>query len=377
MSYQCWSNEDDNNTKLPDYKVYFQSDIYENKQKDTLEFYYFLAATRKLFNLKSLCPRNLYSICPQEDRAAQSVTNSQYLTSNTSNKQCTMLLLLNLAKPQWITIGCHDKLVKQVVCSYKKEHSSDSHVLITSKRHICERTSVLYKGWCFLFFPCTSSSCTISKIIATCRNLNLLNVFQDEISLDLFTVIQESISIQNIYFAVLNKEMMKLNYFYAKRNTAISRQKGSILGSVDSKNSNIFFPCKTLKFEQSIQNELIFGSWSKYFVSINFLCDVRNDNISSNNNVNPICNFPFLFYKSITGKYKSYSQQKIYEIKHLPQINSHMEDHKYSHYNILSNEEMFQQNSIRLTCQNSPFKWYNFSHVCIFRLDKKFPPVAM
>ena len=57
------------------------------------------------------------------------VTKYPYITSNTNSEQCTLLLLLNLAKPQWIPVGCHDKLVNHVVCFAKKEDSNNSHTL--------------------------------------------------------------------------------------------------------------------------------------------------------------------------------------------------------------------------------------------------------
>ena len=327
----------------------------------------FLSIISKVYNLKIPC-QNLYSICPLEDRATHVITKSINTVSNINNKQCTLLLLLNLAKPEWIPVGCHDKLVKYVVCFSKTEYSNKDHVLDTVKTVICERTSILYKDECFLFFPCQSQPCTISRIITGCRNLDLFNVFDDEESLDFFTVIYGSMSLQNIYFAVFNKEMRKLVYFYAKRNTRIWMGNVAIMRSSNSKNCSTYFPCKFQKFQQIINHELVYKHPNAYFISMNFLCETKNnDNTKSNSN--PICNVSFLFYKSITGKYLAYSQQTNNDVEQSIPQNFNLEEYELLESNSQSADEILHQNIIKLTCQNSQSKWYKFSHVCIYRLD--------
>ena len=238
MSYQCWSTMHHYHNKLPDYKVYFQSDIYEGESSNSILL---LAFVRFQYKLTGLCPKNDHSICPLEDVTTSLVTKYPYITSNTNSEQCTLLLLLNLAKPQWIPVGCHDKLVNHVVCFAKKEDSNNSHTLGTSKTYICKRTSILYKRWCFVFFACVSKACTISNIISTCGKLNLFNVFDDEKSLNLLNVIYEAISLHNIYFAVLNKGMRNLYYFYAKRNMKTWMGNAAIIKSNNSKNGYTHF----------------------------------------------------------------------------------------------------------------------------------------
>ena len=256
MTYQCWFNISSQGINLPDYKLYFQSDIYKEKVKISLSLKA-LVFTLRILNRTTPCPKNVYSICPLEDRAIHLITKTINTVSNKKNKQCTLLLLLNLAKPEWIPVGCHDKLVKDVVCFSKTEHSNQDRVLNTVKTVICNRTSILYKGECFLFLPCQSQPCTISSIITGCRNLDMFNVFDNEESLDLFTVIYGSMSLQNIYFAVFNKGMRKLVYFYAKRNTTIWMGNVVIMRSSNTKNCSIYFPCKFQKFQQIVNHELV------------------------------------------------------------------------------------------------------------------------
>ena len=346
--------------KLPDYKVYFQSGVYEGESSNSILL---LAFVRFQYKLTGLCPKNNYSICPLEDVATSLVTKYPSLVSNKNSEQCTLLVLLNLAKPQWIPVGCHDKLVNHVVCFAKKEYSNNNHTLDTNKTYVCKRTSILYKGWCFVFFACVSKACTISSIISTCEKLNLFNVFDDEKSLNLLNVIYEAISLHNIYFAVLNKGMRNLYYFYAKRNMKTWMRNAAIIKSNNSKNGYTHFSCKYNKTRQNINNELVYRNSNSYFISINYLCDRTNYN-ARNNYINQICNCSFLFFKSIAGKYISYSQRTFNGLEHL-----HLRECKSLHCNIRSNNEMLYQSTIKLTCQSN---YYNYSSMCIFRLDNNF-----
>ena len=349
-------------TKLPDYRIYSQSHIYEGmiQRIDVLQ-----AVFRIKSNLEAPCPRNYYSICPPEDYASSFVTKYLYHMSNTISEQCTLLLLLNLAKPQWIPVGCHEKIVNHVICFSKRKFSNHNHTLDTSKTYICKRASILYKGWCFLFFSCVSNPCIISNIISTCEKLNFLNVFDVKKSLGLFNVIFESISLQNMFFIALNKEKRKLHYFYAKRNTR-SWMETVLTKSNINKKSYAYFSCKFKKYKHNINNELVYRNSNSHFISLKFLCDRANYN-HMKNNINSICNTSFLFFLTISGNYLPYSQQIINENEHL-----HLEDCKPSHCHIGANNEMLDQHTIKLSCENSQSNVYNFSHMCVFRLNNNF-----
>ena len=117
---------------------------------------------------------------------------------------------------------------------------------------------------------------------------------------------------------------------------------------------------------------LLYKHPDAYFISMNFLCETKN-NENANSDFNPICNVSFLFYKSITGKYLAYSQQTINDIKQSIPQKFNLEEYKSPKSNSQLADEILYQNTIKLICQDSQwYKWYKFSHVCIYRLDTNF-----
>ena len=69
------------------------------------------------------------------------------------SRQCTMLLISNLATPVWVAIECKDKLLPNVVCSSAENmpHQSYSALPISNKGKLCGPTEVQMNASCFWF----------------------------------------------------------------------------------------------------------------------------------------------------------------------------------------------------------------------------------
>ena len=94
--------------------------------------------------------------------------------SFTSDRQCSLMLLSNLAEPEWIQINCTERLLVDVICVMKTNHNNVSN----SKYHIGENNltcpiNILSKNTrCYLFLWYSISKPTDLK--SYCRLHNAL-----------------------------------------------------------------------------------------------------------------------------------------------------------------------------------------------------------
>ena len=77
--------------------------------------------------------------------------------SDTNSTMCTLLLLTNLAEPDWIQVNCSDKLLTSVFCiteNNNKIFSKESQLkynLMSTKDKSCSSSSILKDNNCFIF----------------------------------------------------------------------------------------------------------------------------------------------------------------------------------------------------------------------------------
>ena len=64
------------------------------------------------------------------------------------NRTCTMVLLYNLAKPDWVSIHCHQKILSHVVC-FKRNTTIDSVWKLDVSFQHCHNRTILNNDTCF------------------------------------------------------------------------------------------------------------------------------------------------------------------------------------------------------------------------------------
>ena len=69
----------------------------------------------------------------------------------TRNKLCTMLLLSNLAYPQWISIDCDLKILDHVVCIADNRPHISQKSFLSLLDHNCPNKSITKHGECYAF----------------------------------------------------------------------------------------------------------------------------------------------------------------------------------------------------------------------------------
>ena len=376
MSYQCWSNVNFGRLGLPEYKKYHTSHVYEQLTRDFLVYMW-----------TSQCLKNTNSFCKTvEPIYSTEIYNHHILYPiSTVRKQCTLLLLLNLAQPQWVSVDCNTNLINHVVCfSRKKNTNRKGNVANSQNLLTCEKPSILYKKSCYFFFQC--EKCSLKNIYSTCRKKGLSNIMEsDSMAHELFSVISQSVGEIDCDFATINKKKGKVHYFHNKF-------------SVEER-SCAFLSCKGNMIKQNEYIGLVYKQYNGHFSSVMFLYDGKQQrtkrNVVKESCKTPDCtdfkcNTSVFFYKSISGNCSPYSQQDIAAVDRkiilVPCKNSKMieenlmndlvsdcglsADDEPKYKSLLLKKEFYQCPLHHLPCRYGHSKCYSFHELCIFRLNK-------
>ena len=270
----------------------------------------------------NFCSKETNKFCKLEEYT-NSLEQKPYQTIHPIlTSHCTLLSLLNLNQPQWTPISCHDQLINHVVCLSKNGKVTHQKLLDNNITFSCQSTSISYKGRCFCFHQCKSLECSTRNIVSVCKGRNLINVYgNDYVIPTLFRIIWEAVAINDITFAVINKDDKMLQYWNNKKS------KRRWLGPISSHNKkdNAHFLCQSKKRRTKPNFEIMCRYTSGVsYVTLQFMCDIKNYcsvfmkkmdqsefEYSTQKNADFICNSPIFLYKSIGGKFMPYSQQKI------------------------------------------------------------------
>ena len=338
----------------------------------------------------SKCSKETNSLCKTEELInVLDMYNHYILYPNLADrKQCTLLILLNLAQPQWLSVDCNTKLMSHVVCfSTKQIIKEKKEVSNFGQMFICATTAILYKKWCYFFFEYDKSSG--NNILPTCRNKGLSNILEDDsIALELFGIIAEALGEIGLNFAAINKNGT-LSYLdgdkYRIKMLSIfsHRRKMSAKGK-----DTVFLSCKRNMIQQNIYKGLVYKHYNGYYRSVMFLHDGKQwdpekNLMQTNTSCKPPhctdlkCNSVF-FYKSVNGNCNPYSQQEISESTNERQTLSSdiISDRGLSfadeptNKSLLFKGRLFQCPIHHLPCNYDNSECYYFNKTCIFRLNK-------
>lgn len=74
---------------------------------------------------------------------------------NVNHTQCTLLLLVNLAEPEWISVDCSTKLLYDILCVVRKKNRADNGLMNLKgvrQKTVCPWQYLLNRGKCYIFF---------------------------------------------------------------------------------------------------------------------------------------------------------------------------------------------------------------------------------
>ncbi len=89
---------------------------------------------------------------------------------------CTMLLVSNLAQPEWINIGCTKKFLEDIICVSNKSHYDSHHATFEVVSDSCQPDSIKVLTTCLIFLWCNSTETVESMHQKPLSTRNLQNV---------------------------------------------------------------------------------------------------------------------------------------------------------------------------------------------------------
>ena len=87
------------------------------------------------------------------------------------NNMCTLMLLSNLAEPEWVYVNCTDNLLADAVCVTKTHHKSNNENII--KESTCDEGAFLQQNICYLFLRHDLKSLHGVTLKNRCKNKNM------------------------------------------------------------------------------------------------------------------------------------------------------------------------------------------------------------
>ncbi len=97
-------------------------------------------------------------------------TRNLMFPSPLGKKYCTIMLLINLATPDWMSVPCHTKFFNYVVCQ-RKPQSSPEFVPTLLEPEMCQPNSVLNNGLCFSFHGFYGHNMSMLDVNTACISL--------------------------------------------------------------------------------------------------------------------------------------------------------------------------------------------------------------
>ncbi len=185
---------------------------------------------------------------------------------------CTMLVIMNLAEPHWINIGCDTKLLTTILCQRNSTQIKHNRAEVLHTQQTCESKSILHSNSCYQLTWQNIDQPSIRKVFSGC---------------DKGSKPVTSTELEKLYFLINCTSATKVSYLTTNATTktptlvnTIMRKYGKITRltkhAVHSDSAEGHFVC------QSNTKSYIFAPNTHLctnggMISISSLCDNQND----------------------------------------------------------------------------------------------------
>ncbi len=263
---------------------------------------------------------------PDIKRKSMATIYPEYYSSSI---RCTMILLSNLAAPEWISIDCNSVRITTVIICQRKETKNTSSVLMNNTKMFCPRCNILTKQKCISLFWYDNTKSFLTSFRELCKRHCLTSASDPFIAqtiqslsnyFSMFSVLLKGQSGYQIH----NLRIYQYSQYYT-HNTTMNITLNSATG---------FFVYEKSIVESQLTNGL-FHCGSKEKILSMFVCNGKRECIDGSDesrcecesfNYQKMCQFKLLsksisqcsplFYKSRTGKCNAYlsSQTKKHDV---------------------------------------------------------------
>ena len=72
-------------------------------------------------------------------------------TQSQSKKRCTLMLLTNLAEPEWVPIKCDQRIIGDIMCMVPRNVNTNVNISLNGDLVIFEKQCIFISGKCYLF----------------------------------------------------------------------------------------------------------------------------------------------------------------------------------------------------------------------------------
>ena len=323
-------------------------------------------------------------------------------------KTCTLMLLTNLAKPEWVQVDCKKPLLTDVICAadtFIKQ--SGMHAVIEWNKK-CLPSQIALKGRCFSFLPFDSS--VGGAVHRVCTRVNL-KPKSDPFLTDFYFLFHAVTTTfpQFIFQFELNRKLV-YRFKYQRYLSIIKHQ----LDIIPANNASGITMCQGNRASMHLGINL-YPCRDNYFVSSMYICDDVVDCINDHND-QILCHCPIfgdentrllrkckkvkfgpnlslcssLYYLSVDGNCKKYLPEAVPETKHaftysfckngqtidLNLVNDLVVDcgpdaEDEPELKALLNFHIFVscKEPDQLPCKEGHSKCFFISEICIYRLD--------
>ena len=353
VSHQPWKNLNDHKNKfIQKYTISFPYQCLNHKFSHTVQF---------------------WKLCPWVKKGVDSHVINKYKYANKIyvqiRRQCTLMLLTNLAEPEWVSINCHQKIIGDIMCMVPKDVNLINNISLNSDLIVFKYPCLFMLGKCYLFSWGFLNYTTVS------RNTEL------KISKSTLVAMESLVTATNTDFPPFHSFYNLAIYCKVSRKWIAQKitksHKGlhilTLFGSKFSKHGNVF------ECGQGI------------FVTYAHVCDGKKDCPTdiAFDEMDCICKtsfFPSRKCKYIVSKMKTRSCSLFYltlkdgscvfygpvkinsSLTAINHVSTNRDGEEHSGFKYFSNT-ICQENG-QLPCKGGYRKCYNITELCTYKLNK-------
>ena len=159
--------------------------------------------------------------------------------------KCTLMILKNLLKPEWITVPCYDELVGDIMCMVKRKTDTQNKILMHFESIIYEKFCILIQKKCYTFtwMPAMNAFQINKGNLAETSNIKKYKPIFNAVTEQVPPILDKSFKYIIKYRVISNIFLMEKKYLHNKKMNVLVIQK--TLGTSYKINENIIFRCNS------------------------------------------------------------------------------------------------------------------------------------
>ena len=209
----------------------------------------------------------------------KSEMKSQVYPSLKRGKQCTMLLVSNLAYPQWVSVSCHQRILRHVVCVKERTQGNGTTTRITEvlvPKLTCRNSTFLRNKTCYklvwynsaILEKFSKKNTIVDHVCNMCARYKMTvnNIGNITIFKFLFTAVES----KRLVLLTLSEKSYLINLLFYKRLWLTHKYE---MKTVNIKKATGYFVCETRVKKMSFSFENCFLHLDGVFMSSMYLSD--------------------------------------------------------------------------------------------------------